>query len=182
MPAPLKTSAHTTDDIYALPDGQRAELIDGRLYMMAPPSRLHQRIILELSTMIHQHIRKKHGTCEVDIAPFAVFLNDDDKNYVEPDISVICGADKLTDTGCYGAPDWIIEVASPGSMRMDYYIKLFKYRSAGVREYWIIDPGKNRVTVYRFDLEDTEEYTFSDRVKTGIIPDLEIDFSLIGLS
>ena len=76
------------------------------------------------------------------IAPFAVFLNADDKNYVEPDISVICDKSKLTDKGCNGAPDWIIEIVSSGSRRMDYYTKLFKYRTAGVREYWIVDPDK----------------------------------------
>ena len=79
-----------TDDIYALPDGQRAELIDGKLYNMAPPSRNHQRIILELSIVISNYIKNRHDSCEVNVAPFAVFLNDDNKNYVEPDISMDC--------------------------------------------------------------------------------------------
>lgn len=74
------------------------------------------------------------------IAPFAVFLNEDDKTYVEPDISVICSPDKLNDKGCVGAPDWVIEIVSLGSRRMDYYAKLFKYRTAEVREYWIVEP------------------------------------------
>ena len=59
---------------------------------------------------------------------------------------MICDADKLTDKGCTGAPDWIIEIVSPGSRRMDYYTKLFKY-TAGVREYWIVDPEKNRMSI-----------------------------------
>lgn len=75
-------------------------------------------------------------------------MNENDKNYVEPDISVICDTDKLNDKGCNGAPDWIIEIVSPGSRRMDYSVKLFKYRSAGVREYWIVDPEKHRITVH----------------------------------
>ena len=164
--------------IYALPDGQRAELIDGQMYMMAPPTRRHQRITLELSTIINNYIKDKGGSCEVDIAPFSVFLNADDKNYVEPDISVICNPDKLTDKGCTGAPDWIIEIVSPG---MDYYTKLFKYRTAGVREYWIVDPEKNRITVYSFESDDTAEYTFSEAVKAGIYDDLEIDFNSIDI-
>lgn len=110
--------------------------------MAAPPNRGHQRIVGELYTIINNYIKKKNGRCEVDIAPFAVFLNEDDNNYVEPDISVICDEDKLNDRGCSGAPDWIIEVVSPSSRRMDYIIKLFKYRTAGVREYWIVDPEK----------------------------------------
>lgn len=126
MPLPRQNKEYTIDDIYTLPDGQRAELIDGQMYMMAPLSRKHQRIVLELSTIINNYMKRKGGACEVDIAPFAVFLNADDKNYVEPDISVICDRDKLTDKGCTGAPDWIIEIVSPGSRRMDYYTKLFK--------------------------------------------------------
>ena len=69
-----------------------------------------------------------------------------DKTYVEPDISVVCDENKLDDKGCNGAPDWIIEIVSPGSRRMDYGIKLFKYRSAGVREYWIVDPENKELS------------------------------------
>ena len=118
MPLP-KEQSYTIDDIYALPDGDRAELIDGKIYMMAPPSRMHQEIAGELFAVIRNHIKEKGGDCKPFIAPFAVFLNADDKNYVEPDISVICDAGKLTDKGCVGAPDWIIEIVSPSSRRMD---------------------------------------------------------------
>lgn len=181
MPLLQQNKEYTIDDIYALPDGQRAELIDGQMYMMAPPTRKHQQILGTLYRKIADYIDKKGGSCEVDIAPFAVFLNADDKNYVEPDISVICNPDKLTDKGCTGAPDWIIEIVSPGSRRMDYYTKLFKYRTAGVREYWIVDPEKNRIMVYSFESDDTSEYTFSEAVKAGIYDDLEIDFSSIDI-
>lgn len=174
-----KENSYTIEDIYTLPDGQRAELIDGTMYMMAPPKRIHQEIVIELSTVINTYIKNKRGECKVYPAPFAVFLNSDDKNYVEPDISVICDKTKLTDDGCNGAPDWIIEVVSPSSRRMDYILKLFKYRSAGVREYWIVDPDKNRVTVYNFESDTGDEYTLSDTVKSGIDDDLQIDFSLI---
>ncbi len=177
----LKEQIYTTDYIYSLPDGQRAELIDGKIYNMAPPTRKHQRIITELATIINQYIKDNKGSCEVDIAPFAVFLNKDDKTYVEPDISVICDSEKLSEHGCSGAPDWIIEVVSPSSRQIDYMKKLFKYRSAGVREYWIVDPDKNRITVYNFETEDNAEYTFSDTVKAGIYDDLTIDFASLVL-
>ena len=159
---------YTIEDIYALPDGQRAELIDGRIYNMAPPARIHQKLITELVSALHQHIRNNNGDCEVYPAPFAVFLNADDKNYVEPDISVICDKDKITDKGCNGAPDWIIEIVSPGSRQMDYYKKLFKYRTAGVREYWVVDPDKQIVTVYDFERDNMEEYPFGEEVPVGI--------------
>lgn len=95
------------------------------------------------SHTIADYIDKKSSSCEVDIAPFAVFLNEDDRNYVEPDISVICDTNKLTDRGCSGAPDWIIEIVSPGSKQHGLFFKLFKYQATGVREYWIVDPTKN---------------------------------------
>ncbi len=181
-PALAQEKLYTVDDIYSLPDGQRAELVDGQIYYMAPPSRKHQEISGELFGIIREYIKSKNGSCRPYIAPFAVFLNEDDRNYVEPDISVICDPDKLNDKGFSGAPDWIIEIVSPGSRRMDYFTKLFKYRTAGVREYWIVDPDRNRITVYDFESEDTQDYTFSSAVKTGIYEDLIIDFSeLAGL-
>lgn len=178
MPLP-RERIYTLEDIYALPDGERAELIDGQIYYMAPPSRKHQSILGELFTIIKNYINSKGGSCEAYIAPFAVFLNEDDRNYVEPDISVICDKSKLTDKGCSGAPDWIIEVVSQSSRRMDYYTKLFKYRTAGVREYWIVDPEKSRILVYDLEHEDVQEYSFTDQVKVNIYPDLWIDFNSI---
>lgn len=172
---------YTIDDIYALPDGERAELIDGQIYYMAPPSRKHQRITLEISATIREYIRENTGSCEVDIAPFAVFLNRNEKTYVEPDISVICDPGKLNDKGCSGAPDWIIEIVSPSSRPMDYNKKLFKYRTAGVREYWIVDHEKDRITVYHFEADDMNEYSFTDNVPVGIYPGFSINLSKLNI-
>lgn len=172
---------YTINDIYNLPDGQRAELIDGELYMMATPSRIHQKFVMILSNNIFNYIQGKNGDCEVYPSPFAVFLNADNEIYLEPDISVICDKNKLTDDGCKGAPDWIIEVVSPSSRQMDYNKKLFKYRTAGVREYWIVDPEKNRIMVYDFEHDTVAEYTFSDKVKAGIYEEFEIDFAGVSI-
>ncbi|WP_230398192.1 Uma2 family endonuclease [Novisyntrophococcus fermenticellae] len=180
MPLP-KEHTYTVEDIYNLSEGQRAELIDDQIYYMAPPSTQHQRMLSFLHLRIAQHILSKKGNCEIFPAPFAVFLNETDAKYVEPDLSVICDMNKLNDKGCKGAPDWIIEIVSPGSRRMDYAIKLFKYRSAGVREYWIVDLDKNRIMVHNFEHEDINEYTFSDMVKAGIYEDLSIDFSKLDI-
>lgn len=173
----LKEETYTIDDIYALPEGERAELIDGHMYMMAPPSRRHQKISMELSSIIREYIRSHKGKCEVYAAPFAVYLDERSSTYVEPDISVICDPNKLDDKGCNGAPDWIIEIVSPSSKKMDYLLKLLKYRSCGVKEYWIVDPEKNRVIVYNFTGDESvNEYTLKDSVKAGIYDDLVIDF------
>lgn len=160
---------YSIDDIYALPDGERAELIDGQIYYMAPPSRTHQKISGYLYSEIYNYIKKHNGACEVYAAPFAIFLNEnDDKTYVEPDISVICDSNKLDEKGCHGAPDWIIEIVSPSSKPRDYIKKMIKYNMAGVREYWIADYEKNRVTVYNFEHNTMEEYSFEDDVPVGI--------------
>ncbi len=170
-----KENSYTIEDIYALPEGQRAELIDGRIYMMAPPNFIHQKLVMELSSHIHQYIKKRKGDCEVVPAPFAVFLNKDDRNYMEPDISIICDKTKLTDKGCNGAPDWVIEIISPGTARIDYGIKLFKYRSAQVKEYWIINPLNRTANVYDFEYgETTGQYRFDESIPSCIYNDLNI--------
>ena len=176
----LKNEAtYTIDDIYKLPEGQRAELIDGKIYYMALPTFRHQKILLFLNIEIVNYIKKKKGSCEAIPAPFAVFLNENNKTYVEPDISVICDKSKLTEKGCVGAPDWIIEIVSPSSKQMDYLVKMLKYSNCGVREYWIVDPLRNQIITYCFEEKTMEQYTFSDKVKASVYKDLEIDFSEI---
>jgi len=182
MPLPQER-IYTIDDIYTLPEGTRAELIDGQIYYMTPPNRIHQKILMELSGTIRDYIRSKRGNCEVYPAPFAVFLNDDDINYFEPDISVICDRNKLTDKGCSGAPDWIIEITSPSNSSHDYITKLYKYKAADVREYWIVNPERQMITVYLFKETDTfpQNYGFTDKIKVSIYDNLVIDFSELNI-
>lgn len=169
---------YTIKDIYALPEGHRAELIDGCIYNMAPPNRIHQHLVMNLSALIHDYVKSKNGSCLVYPAPFAVFLNKDDRNYVEPDISVICDQGKLDEKGCNGAPDWIIEITSPSNPENDYGIKLFKYRTAGVRECWIVNPSKQTILVFDFEHEKrTNQYSFDDTVPVCIYEDLSICIS-----
>lgn len=173
------TGGYTVDFIENLPDGVRAELIDGQIFYMASPGRKHQKISGKLFLIISNYIEAKGGPCEIYCAPTGVYLIPDKKNYVEPDIVVVCDKDKLDDKGIIGAPDWLIEIVSPGSEKMDCYLKLLRYRSAGVREYWIVDPAKKEVTVYNFENDDMNRYSFLDKVKAGIYEDLYIDFSTI---
>ena len=90
---------------------------------------------------------------------------------------IVCDRDKLDGKRCNGAPDFIIEIVSPGNPSDDYIRKLYYYKNYGVREYWIVDPAKNLILVYNFDASDSEQYTFADTVKAGIYEDLYIDFS-----
>lgn len=179
--APAKL--YTEDDYYSLPEEVRAELIEGQIYYQAAPSRVHQKISGTLYYKIRDYIESKNGSCEIYPAPFAVKLREDRKTIVEPDISVICDPKKLTDKGCNGAPDWIIEIVSKGSSSHDYIRKLNLYADAGVREYWIVNPIKKSVYVYHLEETkfETTAYTFQDKIKANIYDDLWINFQEIEL-
>jgi len=182
MLALAQKKIYIEDDYYNLPEDAKAELIDGQFYDMSAPSRVHQEISAELLTTIRQYIKSKNGSCKAYAAPFAVKpFEDDATTIVEPDISVICDHDKLTDRGCTGAPDWIIEITSPGNPEHDYIYKLQLYAAAGVREYWIVDPHKERIFVYHLEQAAfaVETYTFQDIVRVNIYDDLLINFSEI---
>lgn len=175
---------YTEEDYYNMPENVRAELIDGQFYYMAAPSRTHQRILGWLYALIYTYIQSKQGSCEVYPAPFAVKLfGNNDKAIVEPDISVICDPGKLTDRGCTGAPDWIVEIISPGTASHDFVRKLNLYLDAGVKEYWIVEPIKKSIYVYHLEEAKFEfaAYTFRDRIKAGLYNDLWIDFGELKL-
>lgn len=182
-----KNKIYTYADYMNYPEGARIELIDGTIYDMSPaPSRIHQKLIVELSTIFNNHIKSNSGPCEVYVSPFDVFLTGDKsldncKNIVQPDISVICDKNKLNDKGCIGAPDLILEIVSPFNPSNDYVRKLGLYEHFGVREYWIVNPMEKTIVVYRLD--DTMHYsapkfyTFTDTIKVGIYYNLEINFN-----
>jgi Uma2 family endonuclease len=174
----LPKEVYTIEDILALPEGERAELIDGKIYYMSSPSTTHQRFLRELSWLTNTHIKNKGGPCEVFIAPFAVYLNND-RDYLEPDIVVVCDPDKIKKDGCHGAPDWVMEIVSPSSASHDYIRKAATYSNAGVREYWIIDPHNEIINIYNFgdEVYHPTQYGFDEQVKVGIYEDLVIDFS-----
>lgn len=170
---------YTIEDIMKLPEGQRAELINGRWYDMSAPSRVHQEIVMNLSSALHEYIKSNGGDCKVYPAPFAVFLNKDNRNYFEPDISVICDKSKLSDRGCEGAPDVVIEVASESTKSRDLFLKLNKYKDAGVKEYWVVDPLTNTVNCYEFNEKyetggELRIYNFDEEIPFITFPELMI--------
>ncbi|MCC8101683.1 MAG: Uma2 family endonuclease [Clostridiales bacterium] len=178
MPLP-KEQIYTEDDYWNLPEDIRAELIDGKIYYMSAPNRIHQELIGGMYALIYNHIHSKKGSCRVYSAPFAVKLRKDRENTVEPDISVICDHSKLTGKGCTGAPDWIVEIISPSNPGHDYVRKLNLYDDAGVREYWIIDPTEESVMVYTRKQEHFaySVYTFQDKIPVSVFDDFTIDFA-----
>ena len=182
---------YTLDDYDELiPAEARIELIDGVFYEMYPeidgyrgfPSTRHQEILGELYRRIANHIVDNNGPCKVFLAGLGVYEDRKEGGiYVIPDISVICDKDKLSEGGCEGAPDWIIEIISPSNPKNDYIRKLNLYLKMGVREYWIVDPIKDQISVYNFAESGAwpTHYSFKDTIKVGIYDDLYIDFSTI---
>lgn len=180
----IPSDSYTETDYYNLPENVHAELIEGQFYNMSAPSLIHQSILGGLYLIIGNYLKSKGSICRVFPAPFAVKLFDDDKTIVEPDISVICDRTKLTEKGCCGAPDWIIEIASPGNPGHDFIYKLNLYANARVREYWIVNPLNQSVYVYYLEKNyfDTAAYSFQDRVKARIYDDLWINFKELDVS
>ena len=166
---------YTVEDFYNNVEEEFVELIDGYIYNMTAPNRIHQKISGKLIQKIGNYIDSKGGDCEVYPAPFAVRLDETKDTVVEPDISVICEKDKLTDRGCTGAPDWIIEVVSPSNVLHDYVDKLNLYNRAGVREYWIVNPMDEKTTVYKLSEKASPVvYNFEDSIRAGIYEELLI--------
>ena len=118
---------YTVEDYYALPDEQRAELIDGVLYDMASPETLHQMVGGYIYARFLEFISKNKGNCIPLIAPLDVQLDCDNKTIVEPDVMIVCDRDKLYKNRIYGAPEFILEVLSKSTRRRDMVIKLQKY-------------------------------------------------------
>ena len=179
---PKRQGLFTLKDYYALPEDQRAELIDGVLYNMTAPDLAHQTVALQIA---HQFLLcmdafEKQG-CEVFVSPVDVQLDRDERTMVEPDVVVLCDMEKAIKRCIYGAPDFVLEVLSPTTRRKDMLIKLNKYWNAGCREYWIVDPEQFTVTVYDFDGEETAvHYTFDDIVPVRLFEGkCSIDFPAI---
>ena len=172
---------YTVDDYLEIPEDTRAELIDGVLYDMASPGISHQDICTRLTVIFGSYINRKKGKCKVFAGPVDVQLDCDDDTMVVPDLTVVCDESKIKKGRIMGAPDLVAEIVSPSSRRRDYVIKTEKYCSAGVREYWIIDPDNERVLVYCFEKDDVPVmYVKGEIVPAGISEgDLKIRVSEI---
>jgi len=138
-------------------------------------------ISLRIGSYFLEYIDRKHGSCFVLAAPVDVQLDCDDRTVVQPDVLILCDPTKFRKGRIFGAPDMVVEVLSKSTSSRDRRLKLVKYRNAGVREYWIVDPDKKRVFVYEFEKSDFPRiYGFEDRVPLGIYQgECEVDFSQI---
>ena len=187
MALPAEKGRYTFADVLAWDGNERTEIIDGEPVMMAPPTTAHQLISMELSRQLGNYLEGKK--CLAIPAPFAVRLFEQDgerpedvDTLVEPDVSVVCDASKLDDTGCKGAPDLVMEILSPSTTRHDRFTKFNLYQRAGVREYWIVDPAEKSVQVFvleegRYTAKDFG--AAGDRLRVNVLEDCTIDLSQV---
>ncbi len=176
-----KQGEWTVEDYLALPDDIRVELIDGVIYDMTAPTKAHQLIAGEVYRQL-ANCRLEHDMeCFPFIAPVDVQLDKNDKTVVQPDVLIVCPDPDVEDRDgrVYGPPAFVLEVLSDSTRRKDTVIKLRKYRNAGCREYWIVDPKNKRVSVFDFEKADLPtEFGFDDVIPVGISDGLcEVDFS-----
>lgn len=164
-----------------IPEGDRWEIIEGIPFQMsAAPSRSHQRVLRELTTIFNSYL--KDSDCEMFPAPFTVRPlsekvtkdHTDIKNVVEPDITIVCDPSKVDEYGCFGAPDLIVEILSPSTAAKDRKEKYHLYKISGVKEYWIVDPANRTVEVTDFR-GPTVVYSDKDQVRVGLFSELVID-------
>jgi len=187
MALPAEKKRYTFADVLTWSEDDRIEIIDGEAVMMAPPSRAHQKALMELSAQLHEYLKGKK--CEVYPAPFTVRLFEEATDHpedvdtmLEPDISVVCDHSKLDDSGCKGAPDLVMEILSPSTRRHDRLTKFNLYQRAGVREYWIVDPTDKSILVFvledgRYSAKDFG--TAEDNLRVNILEDCTIDLAQV---
>ena len=184
MPLPERKSNYSYADYLTWPEDERWEIIDGIAYMQSAPSPVHQEISGGLFVQFHNYLADK--PCKVYHAPFCVKLmtddertNEDIKKVVEPDITIVCDQSKIDDKGYNGAPDMIVEIISPSSIKMDKFIKFNKYEKAGVKEYWIVEPEGKLVTVFTLQGDQRygrpDIYSEDDEITVSIFPDLVVN-------
>jgi Uma2 family endonuclease len=187
--AALKRDAkYTYADYLQWSENERWELIHGVAFNMTPaPSRRHQKISGELFLQFGVFLRGKR--CEVYGAPFDVRLpapgesDETSSTVVQPDLVVVCDPGKLDDRGCKGAPELVIEILSPDSVARDQKEKFLLYEQAGVMEYWLVHPTDRIVTVFHRGADGAygrpTVYTPGERVRVGVLPELEIDLGMV---
>ena len=169
------------------------ELLRGKLTrrMSSAPADVHQAAVGELHGLLHQYLRRK--PCKVRVAPYDVRLIKSGSRLpaaadaaihtvVQPDLCVICDPTKIDKRGCNGAPDWVIEVLSPGTVHRDTREKYDLYQEAGVGEYWLVAPGEQSITAYVLDAATNRyqlagEYGGPGRIPCATLPALVVEWA-----
>jgi len=179
LEAPEKKWTYADYKAWELKQGERYEVIYGEAYAMSAPNDDHQTILMELGRQFANFLVGK--PCKVYPAPYDVRLfyeeDESDDTVVQPDITVICDKEKRGFEGCRGAPDFVAEILSPSNTAIEMQRKFNLYRTAGVREYWVLDNDHKTLTVYLFDGEKfiSRIYGEKDIVPVSVLNGLSIE-------
>ena len=167
---------YTVEQYYEVREDIRAELYEGYLVVMESPTLRHQGIVTVISGNLFIFLKGKK--CKVFISP-GVRLFENEATIFEPDIVVSCDKTKFGLRSINGDPDFVIEILSPSTTRMDRKLKFDKYQKAGVKEYWIVDPERNRLEANLLfnDKYMTKIYNETDKVSVSILDGFEIDLA-----
>ena len=161
----------TYEDLRHFPDdNKRRELIDGEVYVTPAPRSRHQLVVTNLSFLLGLYLREK-PLGRIIVAPLDVIFSEDE--VAEPDLIYLSNerADRLSERGVEGAPDWLIEVTSPSTAKRDFTIKRKLYQKYGVRLYWILDLDAEMIHVW--DEGKHRVYDRDDVISVPLLPGLE---------
>ena len=186
--APLPQEQHYTyADLLQWDDNVRYELYSGVPVALASPSDAHQDISGEIYFQLKSYLRGKQ--CKAYYAPFDVRLFEEDGEspedvdfVLQPDLMVVCDKNKVDRHGIHGAPDLVVEVLSPATVRYDKIIKLSLYQRAGVPEYWIVDPVSRSVSVYTLKngvYQSPAVYGSDNSIPVGVLDACQVDLSTV---
>jgi Uma2 family endonuclease len=176
--APVK---FTYDDYLLLPEGNLYEIIDGDLNMVPAPLPYHQRVLIRFVMHLEQYT-ETNNLGKIYAAPIDIILSDAD--IVQPDIVFISNENMHTikDENVQGAPDLVVEILSPSSIKRDRELKMKLYSRFGVKEYWIADPDEHTVEDYTFNnqvLTLQQKYEKAESMKSVLLHDLQIPLSTV---
>jgi len=175
------TKRYTYADYLTWQFTDRVELIMGKIFKMSPaPTSSHQHAVSVIHGTIFQFLKGK--PCKVFPAPFDVSLPDASgvsQTVVQPDITVICDPSMITEQGCNGAPDMVVEVISKSSVKKDLHEKYGIYEKAGVKEYWIVQPQDRSLIIFTLtaagQYQPSKPLTKGDIATSQVLPGLAID-------
>lgn len=164
---------------------ERYELVNGNLYLMSSPRGIHQLLLLEIGRQLCEFFKDKK--CKPFVAPFdVIFAKGNDKSkwdtVLQPDLFVLCDLDKYEGNCVKGAPNFIIEIASPSNLVHDRFTKYSIYQRNKVKEYWIVEPNDKKIFTFTYN-EETEmysngkEYEITDDIVVSTFKDLKISLA-----
>ncbi|MDC3426058.1 Uma2 family endonuclease [Aquibacillus sp. 3ASR75-11] len=185
MALPQENNSITYAEYLKLDEDIQYEVIDGQIFNMSPsPSVKHQAIAMEISTEFNIYLRSKscRVLAEIDVCLCGEKDNSKVKEWVNPDIVIVCDKNKINKNRIAGAPDLIVEILSKSTAKTDRMIKFNRYQRAGVKEYWIVDPAHETIDVYILESEFYKHdgtYANDEVIEVNIFDDLTVNLKNI---